>query len=116
MGPWWLKVGRELSLTQGAAVFVRHDDRLRDERPLAVAVAVNEISRRVFFLRDGFEIFVDDIAAVRRVHPADAVVEALVNEELSPRHRAVGREPFVADDVHFRPKINVVCGLMSSSA
>ena len=35
------------------------------------------------------------------MHPAGALVEALVDEELAPGHGAVGVEPFVADHLQF---------------
>ena len=42
---------------------------------------------------DHFGIFVDGVAAVRCVHPAVVSVEALIDEELSPRRGAVDVEP-----------------------
>ncbi len=40
--------------------------------------------------------FVDDVSGARRVHPAEAGIEALIDKELSPRRRTVGVEPFAA--------------------
>ena len=53
------------------------------------------------FLGDGhrFEELVDVVDAARGVHPAGAIIESLVDEELSPRECAVGIEAFLADEL-----------------
>jgi hypothetical protein len=58
-----------------------------------VAVSVDVA---VAFLGDGLEEFVFRVDAARRVHPADVLVESLVDEDLSPRDGAVRVEPFIA--------------------
>ena len=72
------------------------------ERPLAVAVAVGGAFARA---HDGLGVFVDRVAAAGGVHPADAVIETLIHEELAPGDGAVGVQPFVAGDVHLGPEI-----------
>ena len=68
------------------------------DRPLLGAVAVGEA---VALLRHRLEVLVDVVDAARRVHPAGALVEALVDEELSPGQRAVRVQPFVAGHLRF---------------
>src|SRR3954463_12565150 len=74
------------------------DDRfLLRHRPLPGAVAIDEM---VTALRYGLEIFVDVVGAGGRVHPASALVEALINEELPPGHRAIGVQALLTRDLH----------------
>ena len=78
---------------------VRHRDLLRDERPLLVAIRVEQA---VAFFHDRLGVLVNVVDAARRVHPPDALVEALIDEELSPRYGPIRVEPFIARDLHFR--------------
>ena len=95
MGP----IGRELALRHAVRRFVGHHDLLRDERLLFGADLIGVAA--VGLLRHRLEVLVDVVDAARRVHPAGLVVEALVDEELSPRQRAVGVQAFLADHVRF---------------
>jgi hypothetical protein len=45
------------------------------------------------------------------VHPPGAVVEPLVDEELAPRHRAVGIQALVAHHLQFRPEVKRGVGI-----
>src|SRR6185312_5686252 len=56
-------------------------------------------------LRNGFGEFVDRVDAGGSVHPADVLVEALVDEELAPGRGAVGIEAFVAGDLRLAAEI-----------
>ena len=92
-------IGGELLLRRPARGLVRHDNLFRDQRTLLLADAIGVAA--VIFLRDRFKILVDVVDAARGVHPAGAIVEALVDEELSPGQRAVGVEAFLADHLRF---------------
>src|SRR5690242_8384707 len=67
-------------------------------RSLRAAIPIREV---VASLRYRLQVFVDVVGTGRCVHPASAVVEALIDEELSPRHRTVGIEPLLARDLDF---------------
>ncbi|MCG3162548.1 MAG: hypothetical protein JMDDDDMK_03815 [Acidobacteria bacterium] len=58
----------------------------------------------VAFLDDGFEIAVNGVNGAGGVHPAAAFIEALVDEELSPRRRAVSVQAFAADHLQLGPE------------
>ena len=77
---------------------IRHGDRADGHGPLGGAVAVVVA---VALLHHRFRVLVDGVYAARGVHPADVFVEALVDEELPPRHRPVGIQPFLAHHLHF---------------
>ena len=69
---------------------------------LAVTVFVEHLA---IALDHGLEVFVDDVAPAGGVHPPGALVEALVDEELSPGDRAVGIEALFAGHVDFGPEV-----------
>src|SRR5204862_2201128 len=77
---------RKILLRHSLWSTVANDRFLLRHRPLRGAVAINET---IAAFRYSLEIFVDVVGTGRRVHPAGAVVEALVDEELSPGYRAV---------------------------
>ena len=54
------------------------------------------VDKAITALAYGFEVFIDSVNAARGVHPTGAVVEALIDEKLTPRDRAIGVESFVA--------------------
>ncbi len=83
----------------GGVRLERNDDLLHDERPLFRADAIGVAA--VGLLRDRLDILVDVVDAARGVHPAGLVVEALVDEELSPGQRAVGVQAFLAHHLRF---------------
>ena len=91
-------VDGEILLRHSGRGLVRHADRDGGQRALAGAVLVHVA---VALLRHGLGVIALVVHAARGVHPSGALVEALVDEELSPRHRAVGVQPFVARDLHF---------------
>ena len=87
---------------------VGENDFLGDERPGLGAVAIGGrggAGGRGRSSDDGLEVFVDHIGAVGSVHPAEAVVEPLVDEELAPSDGTVGVETFFADGVDLGTEI-----------
>src|ERR1039458_9603909 len=78
---------------------VPHGDRRGRHRTLFGPVFV-DIAVAIFLY--GFEILIDGIDAAGGVHPAGALVETLVDEELPPRHGAVGIEPLLTGHLQFR--------------
>ncbi len=91
-------IDRELALRHAGGRLVRHDDALHRHGAFFGAVA---IEHSVVFLHHGLEILVDVVGAARGVHPAGALVEALVDEELSPGDGAVGVQAFLAHHLRF---------------
>ena len=87
------EICREFFLAHAGGGFVRDGDVLDGDRPIFVAVAVDEPA---LLASHGLEVLVDVVDAARRVHPAGAVVEALVDEELAPRDRAICVQPLLA--------------------
>src|SRR5260370_5473899 len=88
----------EFSISGPSALFERYGDSDGLEFSQSGAISVIQSVR----LRDdGFGIFVDGIAAVRRVHPAVALVESLIDEELPPGHRAIDVQSLLADHLQF---------------
>ncbi len=85
-----------------AGGLVRQLDIDRLQRALLVAVLVEILAIPV---DDGFQVFVDDVAATGRMHPAHPVVKTLVHEELAPGHGAVGVQPLPAVHLHFGTEI-----------
>ncbi len=77
---------------------VRHGDLARGDRAQCLAVAVEQLA---VLVHDGLGELVDHVGAGGGVHPADVPVEALVDEELAPGHRAVGIQPGVAGHLQF---------------
>ncbi len=77
---------------------VRHDHRAGLHRPLFGAVFVDVPAALV---RHRLEVLVDVVDAAGRVHPAGAIVEPLVDEELAPRERAVRVQALVAHHLRF---------------
>src|SRR5271166_53631 len=67
-------------------------------RTLLVSVPIVEL---IAAFCDGLQILVNRIDTAGSMHPAGMVVEALVNEELTPRDRAVGIQPFLAHHLQF---------------
>src|SRR6202008_1083190 len=80
---------------------VANDGFLLQNRTLSRIVAINEV---VTAPGDGLQILVDVVGAGRRVHPAGAVVEALIDEKLSPRHCAIGIQALLTRHLHFGAK------------
>ncbi len=72
------------------------------ERALFGSVFVEEAV--AFLADDGFEILIDGVDAAGGVHPAGAVVEALIDEELAPGDGSVGVEAFVAGHLQLGAK------------
>src|SRR5450759_1239338 len=91
-------VDREIFLRHSSGSAVADDGFLLHHRSLLRAVAINEV---VAASRPSLEILVDVVSAGGRVHPARAVVEALIDEELSPRYRAIGIQPLLTRHLHF---------------
>ena len=94
-------VDGEVFLRHSGGSFVGHGNLRRGYRPLLGAVPISEA---VALLRHGLEILVDVVDAARCVHPAGAVVESLVDEELAPGQRAVHVQAFLADHLRFGPE------------
>ena len=86
-------VDGELLLRHARGGLVGHRDRARRHRPLLGAVLVEDAG---VLLDDGLQVLVDVVDAAGGVHPAGLLVEALVDEELSPREGAVGVEALAA--------------------
>ena len=86
-------VDREDLGRHAAGGAVGNADRPRHERPLLAAVAIEQPAAPP---DDGLRVLIHRVGAGRGVHPAQPVVEALVDEELAPRRRAVGVEPLPA--------------------
>src|SRR6202011_5626380 len=101
-GPVMTMVDREIPNGLAAAQFVSDSD-------LADPDFANTLTVRIIkgaaFIDDALGIFVYGIAAVRRVHPTVAGVEALVNKKLSPRDGAVCVQPLTAHHLQFGAKI-----------
>ncbi len=100
-GPVVRAVDGEFALRHPRVGPVGHCDPSLDHGTLLVAV---EVVDAVVPLHDGLQELVDVVDAARGVHPAGPLVEALVDEELPPRDRAVGVEPLVADHVQLGPE------------
>src|SRR5207249_7907687 len=92
--PMMSPVDGEVLPGHSSAGLVRYGDRTRLDRAFFGAVLVGEA---VVLFHDGFKILVDVVHAARCMHPACALVESLVDEELAPRERAVGVQALVAD-------------------
>ncbi len=86
-------VGRERARGHPVRALVRHRDRGLLHGQLLAAVLVDVA---VAALLHRLQEFVGGIHRARRVHPADALVEALVDEELAPGGGAVRVESLVA--------------------
>src|SRR4051812_32021668 len=80
---------------------IRDRDPVAHDRPRLAAVAIRVALPA---LGDGLGELVDVVHAAGCVHPSRAVIEALVDEELSPGHCAVCIESFVADHLQLRPE------------
>src|SRR5258708_18446398 len=78
---------------------VEYDTVMRTvEGSLLVSILI-EVAVPSFY--HGLEIFIDCVDSARCVHPSSVIVEPLIDEKLSPRHRAVGIESFVAHHLQF---------------
>ena len=92
-------VDGELLVGHAIGGLVRHRDLRRHERTLFSADTIGVAA--VGLLGHGLEVVVDVVDAAGGVHPAGLVVEALVDEELSPGQRAVGVQAFFAHHLRF---------------
>src|SRR5581483_8242913 len=92
----------EGSLLHARISLVRDADFRRHNWTLLVPVLVKV---RVAFLDDRFEVFIHLIDRARRVHPAAMLVETLIDEELSPRDRAISIEAFIASHLQFGSEV-----------
>ena len=84
--------------------FVRQHDALGRQFALATRILVKGLA--VAF-GDRELILVGHVTTAGGVHPAVLVVEALIDEKLPPRDRAVGFQPFFAGHVDFGPEVVV---------
>src|SRR5262245_49520838 len=94
-------VDGEFLLGHSVAGSVRHSNLIDRNRPLFPTILVKEAAILFF---DGFEIFIDRIHSARCVHPASAIVEALVDEKLAPGRRAVSIQTLLAYHLQLRPE------------
>jgi hypothetical protein len=67
-----------------------------------IAVAIKNLA---VFTYDGFDKLIDGVGMTRCVHPAEAGIEALVEEELSPGGGTVGVQPGIARHLQFATEI-----------
>src|SRR5215510_7432911 len=89
-------VDAERSLSHSIIGLIRYLDHGCRDRSLFISVLV---IKALALLHYRFEIPVDGINGARGMHPTTSLVEALVDEELSPRCRAVGVQTLVARHV-----------------
>ena len=94
-------VDRECPAGHSGGRPVGHRDGGHGHRSLFVAVPVEGAAAT---LHDRLQILVDRVHRARGVHPPRAVVEPLVDEELSPRHRPIRIEAFVAHHLRLGPE------------
>src|SRR5688500_9772655 len=95
-GPMMRAIDRERANRHSRVGLVRDGDAVHLHRALLVAV---EIRRTLPRAADGLRPLVDVVHTTRRVHPSSLVIEALIDEELTPGQRSVGVESFLARDV-----------------
>src|SRR5215212_8893604 len=94
-------IDSECFLSHSLISLVGHLDDRGCNRPFFISVLVIVV---VAFLDYCFKIYIDGISGTRCVHPATSLVEALVDEELSPSCRTVGIQPFATGHLQLRPK------------
>src|SRR6185437_9125212 len=94
--------GEGAYLDRAVGVAVADRDFAARDRQFLVAELVEILA---VLPRNGFGKFVDRIDAGGRVHPADVLVETLIDEELAPRRSAVGVQPFVAGNLRFAAEV-----------
>ena len=88
---------REILLRHSLWSFVANDGFLIQHRPLRVSVAIDEV---VATLAHRLQILIDVVGARGRVHPARPIIEALIDEELSPRYGAVVVQTLLTRHLH----------------
>src|SRR5579884_274440 len=101
-------IDRELPLRHSRFGLVRHSDFAYDHRTFFIPVFVKE---SIALLLHRLKIFVDGIDTAGSVHPAHAVVESLVDEELSPGGGAIGIEPLITHHLQFGAEKEVSMGI-----
>ena len=94
-------VDRELFLGHPIPTLVGNRDLFHIDEALLTSVPVVQFAGP---FDDRLEVFVNIVHAARRVHPADAVIETLIDEELTPRHRAVCIQTFRTKHLRFGPE------------
>ena len=94
-------VDRELLLRHSLWSPVPDDGFLFRHGPFLRAVAINEM---VAASRNRLQILVDVVGAGGRVHPAGAIVEALIDEELPPGYRTVVIQPLLTGHLDLGPE------------
>src|SRR5277367_5639401 len=93
--------GKRAAFKSGA-LFERDSDLAHLQFTERRAVLIVQSTR---LLEDGLGVFVDCVAAVRGMHPAVVRIEPLIDEELSPRYRAIGVQSLLAGHLQFRTEI-----------
>ncbi len=81
---------------------VRHADLAHAYRTQRTGVAIEQLA---VLMHDGFGKFIHRIGSSGCMHPADVLIEALVDKELSPSNCTVRIEPCIARHLQFRAEI-----------
>src|SRR5438105_13118279 len=95
-------INGELFLSHSVPALIGNRDCSYLQRTFFIPVLVIEIGT---LLDDRFQVLVDIVDTTRCVHPTGAVIEALIDEELTPGDRAVRIQTFRAEHLRFGPEI-----------